>query len=47
MDAMNGRTLERRIAKPLLRDGCINVVVQGGHRDRSVTSPEVQKFITA
>lgn len=36
MDAMNGRTFERHIAKLLLRDGCTNVVVQGGHRDRGV-----------
>ncbi|MGP4087783.1 restriction endonuclease [Streptomyces sp. KR55] len=36
MDAMNGRTFERHIAKLLQRDGCTNVVVQGGHGDRGV-----------
>ncbi|MGY1499332.1 restriction endonuclease [Streptomyces sp. QTS52] len=36
MDAMNGRTFERHIAKLLRRDGCTNVVVQGGHGDRGV-----------
>lgn len=36
MDAMNGRTFERHIAKLLGRDGCTNVVVQGGHGDRGV-----------
>ncbi|RPE42417.1 restriction endonuclease [Streptomyces sp. Ag109_O5-1] len=36
MDAMNGRTFERHIAKLLIRDGCTNVVVQGGHGDRGV-----------
>ncbi|MFF4256324.1 restriction endonuclease [Streptomyces sp. NPDC001663] len=36
MDAMNGRAFERHIAKLLMRDGCTNVVVQGGHGDRGV-----------
>ncbi|AZQ36065.1 restriction endonuclease [Streptomyces cyaneochromogenes] len=36
MDAMHGRTFEHHIAKLLRRDGCTNVVVQGGHGDRSV-----------
>nr|WP_239134801.1 restriction endonuclease [Streptomyces sp. SID12488] len=36
MDAMNGRTFERHIAKLLRRDGCTNVVVQGGQGDRGV-----------
>ncbi|RPF34864.1 restriction endonuclease [Streptomyces sp. TLI_185] len=36
MDAMNGKTFERHIAKLLIRDGCTNVVVQGGHGDRGV-----------
>ncbi|WNM28927.1 restriction endonuclease [Streptomyces sp. Li-HN-5-11] len=36
MDAMNGRTFERHVAKLLIRDGCKNVVVQGGHGDRGV-----------
>ncbi|WP_409470913.1 restriction endonuclease [Streptomyces sp. HC307] len=36
MDAMNGRAFERHIAKLLQRDGCTNVVVQGGHGDRGV-----------
>ncbi|MCX5049567.1 MULTISPECIES: restriction endonuclease [unclassified Streptomyces] len=36
MDVMNGRTFERHIAKLLIRDGCSNVVVQGGHGDRGV-----------
>ncbi|MFJ3306012.1 restriction endonuclease [Streptomyces sp. NPDC086549] len=36
MDAMNGRTFERHIAKLLRRDGCTNVVVQGGRGDRGV-----------
>ncbi|MDQ0934071.1 restriction endonuclease [Streptomyces turgidiscabies] len=31
MDAMNGRTFEHHVAKLLRRDGCTNVVVQGGH----------------
>ncbi|WP_327696180.1 restriction endonuclease [Streptomyces sp. NBC_00459] len=36
MDSMNGRTFEHHIAKLLRRDGCTNVVVQGGHGDRGV-----------
>jgi hypothetical protein len=36
MDAMNGHTFERHVAKLLIRDGCTNVVVQGGHGDRGV-----------
>ena len=36
MDAMNGRTFEHHIAKLLRRDGCTNVVVQGGRGDRGV-----------
>ncbi|WP_405871052.1 restriction endonuclease [Streptomyces sp. NBC_00005] len=36
MDAMNGSAFERHIAKLLSRDGCTNVVVQGGHGDRGV-----------
>ncbi|MDN3023691.1 restriction endonuclease [Streptomyces sp. S.PB5] len=36
MDAMNGHAFERHIAKLLARDGCTNVVVQGGHGDRGV-----------
>jgi HJR/Mrr/RecB family endonuclease len=36
MDAMNGRAFEQHIAKLLRRDGCTNVVVQGGHGDRGV-----------
>ncbi|WP_046727643.1 restriction endonuclease [Streptomyces humi] len=36
MDAMNGRAFERHVAKLLIRDGCTNVVVQGGHGDRGV-----------
>ncbi|MFF4686579.1 restriction endonuclease [Streptomyces sp. NPDC001307] len=36
MDAMNGRAFEQHIARPLRRDGCTNVVVQGGHGDRGV-----------
>ncbi|PWI16707.1 restriction endonuclease [Streptomyces sp. Act143] len=36
MDAMNGQTFERHIAKLLIRDGCTNVVVQGGQGDRGV-----------
>ncbi|MDX2542987.1 restriction endonuclease [Streptomyces sp. WI04-05B] len=36
MDAMNGRTFEHHVAKLLRRDGCTNVVVQGGHGDRGV-----------
>ncbi|MEU1401616.1 restriction endonuclease [Streptomyces sp. NPDC005728] len=36
MDAMNGRTFEQHVGKLLRRDGCTNVVVQGGHGDRGV-----------
>ncbi|MFF1304486.1 restriction endonuclease [Streptomyces sp. NPDC058307] len=36
MDAMNGRRFEHHIAKLLRRDGCTNVVVQGGRGDRGV-----------
>lgn len=36
MDAMHGRTFERHVAKLLIRDGCTNVVVQGGPGDRGV-----------
>ncbi|MGW0205087.1 restriction endonuclease [Streptomyces sp. NPDC003233] len=36
MDAMNGRAFEQHIATLLRRDGCTNVVVQGGHGDRGV-----------
>ncbi|MFE1308291.1 restriction endonuclease [Streptomyces sp. NPDC058755] len=36
LDAMHGRTFEQHIAKLLRRDGCTNVVVQGGHGDRGV-----------
>ncbi|MEV6051520.1 restriction endonuclease [Streptomyces sp. NPDC052107] len=36
MDAMNGRTFEQHIATLLRRDGCTDVVVQGGHGDRGV-----------
>ncbi|WP_037730742.1 restriction endonuclease [Streptomyces roseochromogenus] len=36
MDAMNGRTFEHHIAELLRRDGCTDVVVQGGHGDRGV-----------
>ncbi|MER5749352.1 restriction endonuclease [Streptomyces sp. NPDC002088] len=36
MDAMNGREFEEHIAALLRRDGCTNVVVQGGGRDRGI-----------
>ncbi|MFD9436929.1 restriction endonuclease [Streptomyces sp. NPDC060002] len=36
MDAMNGREFEEHIATLLRRDGCTDVVVQGGGRDRGV-----------
>ncbi|WP_314224807.1 restriction endonuclease [Streptomyces zaehneri] len=36
MDAMNGREFEEHIATLLRRDGCTNVVVQGGGRDRRI-----------
>ncbi|MFF0855026.1 restriction endonuclease [Streptomyces sp. NPDC003280] len=36
MDSMNGRSFEQHVARLLRRDGCTNVVVQGGHGDRGV-----------
>ncbi|WP_069769328.1 restriction endonuclease [Streptomyces sp. LUP30] len=36
MDAMNGREFEEYIAALLRRDGCTDVVVQGGGRDRGI-----------
>lgn len=36
MDAMNGRKFEHHVAGLLRRDGCTNVVVQGGRGDRGV-----------
>ncbi|MFF1543069.1 restriction endonuclease [Streptomyces sp. NPDC058291] len=36
MDAMNGREFEEHIAALLRRDGCTEVVVQGGGRDRGI-----------
>ncbi|MDO0934662.1 DUF2034 domain-containing protein [Streptomyces sp. DG2A-72] len=36
MDAMNGREFEKHVAELLRRDGCTNVVVQGGRNDRGV-----------
>ncbi|KUO21495.1 restriction endonuclease [Streptomyces dysideae] len=36
MDAMNGRKFEHHVAELLRRDGCTNVVVQGGRGDRGV-----------
>jgi HJR/Mrr/RecB family endonuclease len=36
MDAMNGRRFEHYVAELLRRDGCTNVVVQGGRGDRGV-----------
>ncbi|MEU6177795.1 restriction endonuclease [Streptomyces coeruleorubidus] len=36
MDAMNGREFEEHFAELLRRDGCTNVVVQGGGRDRGI-----------
>ena len=36
MDAMNGRRFEHHVAELLRRDGCTNVVVQGGRGDRGV-----------
>ncbi|MEU0895433.1 restriction endonuclease [Streptomyces massasporeus] len=36
MDAMNGREFEEHVAGLLRRDGCTNVVVQGGGRDRGI-----------
>ncbi|MCQ9185711.1 restriction endonuclease [Streptomyces sp. IBSBF 2953] len=36
MDAMNGREFEEHVAALLRRDGCTDVVVQGGGRDRGI-----------
>ncbi|GGZ83891.1 restriction endonuclease [Streptomyces bluensis] len=36
MDAMNGREFEEQVASLLRRDGCTNVVVKGGSRDRGI-----------
>lgn len=36
MDAMNGREFEEHVAELLRRDGCTNVIVQGGGRDRGI-----------
>ncbi|MGW7509273.1 restriction endonuclease [Streptomyces massasporeus] len=36
MDAMNGREFEEHVAELLRRDGCTDVVVQGGGRDRGI-----------
>ena len=36
MDAMNGREFEEHVAELLRRDGCTDVVVRGGPRDRGV-----------
>ncbi|GGS59033.1 hypothetical protein GCM10010270_32050 [Streptomyces violaceus] len=36
MDAMNGREFEERVAELLRRDGCTDVVVRGGGRDRGI-----------
>ncbi|MFD8231254.1 restriction endonuclease [Streptomyces sp. NPDC059696] len=36
MDAMNGREFEEHVAQLLRRDGCTDVVVQGGGRDRGI-----------
>ncbi|MGW0823841.1 restriction endonuclease [Streptomyces sp. NPDC002845] len=36
IDAMNGREFEEHVAALLRRDGCTNVVVQGGHGDRGI-----------
>ncbi|WP_405967526.1 restriction endonuclease [Streptomyces sp. NBC_00015] len=36
MDAMNGREFEEHIATLLRRDGCTDVIVQGGGRDRGI-----------
>ncbi|WP_328360974.1 restriction endonuclease [Streptomyces sp. NBC_00457] len=53
MDAMNGREFEKHVAELLHRDGCTNVVVQGGRKCKrfapylAITSPEVQKFVGA
>ncbi|MFA0842024.1 restriction endonuclease [Streptomyces rochei] len=36
MDAMNGREFEEHVATLLRRDGCTNVLVRGGSRDRGI-----------
>ncbi|MFC8100983.1 restriction endonuclease [Streptomyces sp. NPDC057363] len=36
MDAMNGREFEEHVATLLRRDGCTNVIVRGGNRDRGI-----------
>jgi HJR/Mrr/RecB family endonuclease len=36
MDAMNGREFQEHVAELLRRDGCTNVVVRGGGRDRRI-----------
>ncbi|MEU6535593.1 restriction endonuclease [Streptomyces sp. NPDC047000] len=36
LDVMNGREFEQHVAALLRRDGCAEVAVQGGHRDRGV-----------
>ncbi|MFB7088807.1 restriction endonuclease [Streptomyces sp. NPDC056296] len=36
MDAMNGREFEEHVAALLRRDGCTNVIVRGGSRDRGI-----------
>ncbi|MER6783489.1 restriction endonuclease [Streptomyces sp. NPDC000658] len=36
MDAMNGREFEEHIAALLRRDGCTDVIVRGGGRDRGI-----------
>ncbi|MEU9648635.1 restriction endonuclease [Streptomyces sp. NPDC048110] len=36
MDAMNGREFEEHVATLLRRDGCTNVLVRGGGRDRGI-----------
>ncbi|WKX10766.1 restriction endonuclease [Streptomyces sp. NL15-2K] len=36
MDAMSGRGFEQHVAALLRRDGCTDIVVQGGRRDRGV-----------
>ncbi|MEU3732172.1 restriction endonuclease [Streptomyces sp. NPDC033538] len=36
MDAMNGREFEEHVATLLRRDGCTNVIVRGGSRDRGI-----------
>ncbi|MET7324521.1 restriction endonuclease [Streptomyces sp. NPDC005549] len=36
MDAMNGREFEEHVAALLRRDGCTNVILRGGSRDRGI-----------